>query len=68
MVIGSHNVFYNWKRAVSPPPKNATSVEGCGCYIVEKSEKWATYAYNHLCEGHTIENNLSAQQFIKRQH
>ena len=64
MVIGSHKIVeYCWGKAVSSPPKNATSAEGCG--IVEKSEKWVTYAYN-LCEGHMIENNLSAQQFIRR--
>ena len=28
--------YYNWARAVSPPPKNGINVEGCGWYIVKK--------------------------------
>ena len=58
-----------WASAVSPPPKNATNVEECGCYIVKKDERWGRYCvYHHLCENHMIEHNLSAKQFIKEQH
>ena len=60
--------YYNWARAVSPPPKNATNVEGCGCYIVEKDDRWTAYTYHHLCKDHMIEHNLRAQQFVKRKH
>ena len=68
MGIGSYHVYYNWARAVSPPLKNANNVEGCGCYIAKKDERWATYTYHHLCKDHMIEHNLSFKQFIKRQH
>ena len=57
--IKSMESYYNWATAVSPPPKNATNVEGCGCYIVKKGERWVTYTYHHLCENHMIEYNLS---------
>ena len=50
--------YYNWARAVSPPPKNGTNVEGCGCYIVKKDERWMTYTYHHLCEDHMIDHIL----------
>ena len=60
--------YHKWARAVSPSPKNATNVEGCGCYIVNKDERWVTYTYHHLCIDHMIEHNLSVQQFINRQH
>ena len=66
--IKSMESYYNWARAVSPPPKNATNVEGCGCYIVKKDERWVTYTYHHLCKDHMIERNLSVQQFVMRQH
>ena len=43
--IGSYHVYHNttdykdhWASAASPPPKNATNLEGCGCYIVKKDE------------------------------
>ena len=43
MGIGSYNVYDNtidyqdyWVGAASPPPKNATNEEGCGCYIIKK--------------------------------
>ena len=65
--IKSIESYYNWARAVSSPPKNATNVEGCGCYIVkEKDERWVTYTryciYHHLCENHMIELHVSVQQ------
>ena len=34
--------YYNWARALSLAPKNATNVEWCGCYIVKKDERWTT--------------------------
>ena len=47
MGIGSYNIYDNtidyqdyWVGAASPPPKNATNEEGCGCYIVKKRWKW----------------------------
>ena len=64
--IKSVENYYNWARAVSPPPKNATNVEVCRCYIVKKDERWTTHTYHHLCEDHMIEHNLSVQEFIKR--
>ena len=50
MGIGSYHVYDNttdykdyWVGAASPPPKNATNVEGCGCYIVKKNMKVKGY-------------------------
>ena len=50
MRIGSYHVYDNttdykdyWASAASPPPKNATNVEGCGCYIVKKKMKVKGY-------------------------
>ena len=62
-----------WAGAASPPPKNATNVEGCGCYIVkEKDEsdrawvKYTTYyTYYYLCKNHMSEyreHNLSKKK------
>ena len=76
MGIGSYHVYDNttdykdyWVGAASPPPKNATNVEGCGCYIVKKDENervWATYTtyntYHCLCKNcmsEYREHNLS---------
>ena len=50
--------YYIWARAVSPPPKNATNVEGCECCIVKKDKRWTTYSYHHLCKDHMIEHNF----------
>ena len=43
MGIGSYEVYDNtsdykdyWVGAGSPPPKNATNLKECGCYIVKK--------------------------------
>ena len=43
MGIGSYQVYDNttdykdyWVGDESPSPKNATNVQGCGCYIVKK--------------------------------
>ena len=33
-----------WASAVSPPHKNATNVEECGCCIVTKEERWEDIA------------------------
>ena len=72
MGIGSYYVYdnatdykdywANWASPVSPPPKNATNVEGHGCYIVKKDERWVTYTryyiYHYLCKNHLSEHNL----------
>ena len=64
MWIGSYNVYSNaidyqdyWTSAASPPPKNATNVEVCGCYIIKEKDEsdraWVThttyYTYHYLC-------------------
>ena len=46
MGIGSYEVYDNtsdykdyWVGAASPPPKNATNLKECGCYIVKKKDE-----------------------------
>ena len=76
MGIGSHHVYDNtndykdyWVGAESPSPKNATNVQGCGCYIVKKDERervWVIYTtyytYHCLCKNHIREHNLSKKK------
>ena len=80
MRIGSYHVYDNttdykdyWASAASPPTKNATNVEGCGCYIVKKKDEsdrvWVTYTtyytYHYLCKHHMSEyreHNLSKEK------
>ena len=80
MGIGSYNVYdnainyqYYWASAALSPPKNATNVEGCGCYIVKEKDEsdraWVTYStyytYHYLCKNHMNEyrgHNLSNRE------
>ena len=76
MGIGSHHVYDNtndykdyWVGAESPSPKNATNVQGSGCYIVKKDERervsviYTTYyTYHCLCKNHIREHNLSKKK------
>ena len=76
MGIGSHHVYDNtndykdyWVGAESPSPKNATNVQGSGCYIVKKDERervWVIYktyyTYHCLCKNHIREHNLSKKK------
>ena len=83
MGIGSYHVYDNTTdyrdycaSAVSPPPKNATDAEGCGCYIVKEKKRknenekvWVTYTthytYHYLCKNHMSayrEHNLSKKK------
>ena len=63
--IGSYHVYNDaidfqdyWASAASPSPKNATNIEGYGCYIVEEKDEtdkaWVTYTtyytYHYLCK------------------
>ena len=55
MEIGSYHVYDNttdykdyWASAASPLPKNATNVEGCGCYIIKKKMKVIGYGKHTL--------------------
>ena len=60
MGIGSYHVDDNttnykdyWVGAASPTPKNATNVDGCGCYIIKKKMKDTPYyTYHCLCKNH----------------
>ena len=44
-----HDTLPYWASALSPPPKNATNVEECGCCVMKKDERWGRYCvYYHL--------------------
>ena len=65
-----YNVYDNttnnqdyWASAVSPPPKNTTSVKECGFYIAKEKDEsdrvWVPYTtyktYHFLCKNHMSE-------------
>ena len=80
MGIGSYHVHHNainyqdyWAGAASPPPKNVTNIEECGCYIVKEKDEsdraWVTYTtyftYHCLSKNRMSEyreNNLSKKK------